>query len=344
MHYELNGDETGHVIAGLLSGMRRRTRLVSLLSAAALAGALIAPATTMAEQAGPLLMENVRRKPTEDHGAAIKVDVNLVLVPVTVTDGMGRIVSGLRQNNFAIYDDKQQQPIVSFSSEDAAFSVGLVFDTSGSMRNKMDKARLAARAFWQAANPEDEAFLVTFSDRAELQEDFTSDIEDIQSRLLFAAPKGKTALNDAVDLAMRHLKSARNTRKALLVISDGGDNNSRLSKSELLRYAREADVQIYGIGIHHGSSSPEEMSGPLLLEDLANATGGQHFIVRSENELPDIAARIGVALHDQYMIGYQPPDGALPGKWRRIRVRLQAPKGVPTLRVYARTGYYAPER
>lgn len=127
-----------------------------------------------------------------------------------------------------------------------------------------------------------------------------------------------------------------------MVISDGGDNNSRFSKSELLQYAREADVQIYGIGIHDGSSSPEEMSGPLLLEELADATGGQHFMVRNENELPDIAARIGVALHDQYMIGYQPPGGAEPGKWRRIRVRLQAPKGVPTLRVYARTGYYAP--
>jgi len=317
------------------------SRFVSLLNAAVLAAAL-APATALAEQAGPRLMENVRKKSSEEYRHAIKVDVNLVLVPVTVTDGMGRIVSGLRRDNFSIYDDKQQQPIMSFSSEDAPFSVGLVFDTSGSMSGKMDKARLAVRAFWQAANPEDEAFLVTFSDRAELRGDFTSDIADIQSRLLFAAPKGKTALIDAVDLAMRHLKSAQNTRKALLVISDGGDNNSRFSKSELLQYAKEADVQIYGIGIHDGSSSPEEMSGPLLLEQLADATGGQHFMVRTENELPDIAARIGVALHDQYMIGYQPPGGAEPGKWRRIRVRLQAPKGVPTLRVYARTGYYAP--
>lgn len=317
-------------------------RFVSLLNAAVLAAALVAPAKALAEQAGPRLMENVRKKSSEEHRHAIKVDVNLVLVPVTVTDGMGRIVSGLRRDNFSIYDDKQQQPIMSFSSEDAPFSVGLVFDTSGSMSGKMDKARLAARAFWQAANPEDEAFLVTFSRRAELQVDFTRDFADIQSGLLFAAAKGPTALIDAVDLAMRHLKSAQNTRKALLVISDGGDNNSRFSKSELLRYAREADVQIYGIGIHDGSSSPEEMSGPLLLEELADATGGQHFMVRNENELPDIAARIGVALHDQYMIGYQPPGGAEPGKWRRIRVRLQAPKGVPTLRVYARTGYYAP--
>jgi Ca-activated chloride channel homolog len=321
------------------------SRLLSLLNAAVIAAALVAPTTALAAQAGPRLMENVRRKPTEDHGPAIKVDVNLVLVPVTVTDNMGRIVSGLRQNNFCIYEDKQQQRIVSFSSEDAAFSVGLVVDTSGSMKDKMQKARLAVRTFWEAANPEDEAFLVTFSNRPELQEDFTSDIADIQNRLLFADPKGKTALLDAVSLAMRHLKSARNARKALLLISDGGDNNSRLSKGELLRYAKEADVQIYGIGIHHfSSSSQEEMSGPFLLEDLASATGGQHFIVRSENELPDIAARIGVALHDQYMIGYQPPDDALPGKWRRIRVRLQAPKGVPTLRVYARTGYYAPDR
>lgn len=191
-------------------------RFVSLLNAAVLAAALVAPAKALAEQAGPRLMENVRKKSSEEHRHAIKVDANLVLVPVTVTDGMGRIVSGLRRDNFSIYDDKQQQPIMSFSSEDAPFSVGLVFDTSGSMSGKMDKARLAARAFWQAANPEDEAFLVTFSRRAELQVDFTRDFAGIQSGLLFAAAKGPTALIDAVDLAMRHLKSARNTRKALL--------------------------------------------------------------------------------------------------------------------------------
>lgn len=318
------------------------SRLMLLLSTTALAAALAAPASALAQQAGPRLMENVRKKPSGEHGHAIKVDVNLVLVPVTVTDEMGRIVSGLRRDNFSIYDDKQQQRIMSFSSEDTPFSVGLVFDTSGSMRDKMDKARLGARAFWQAANPEDEAFLVTFSNRAELQVGFTRDFADIQSALLFAAPKGTTAFIDAVYLAMRRLKSAHNSRKALLVISDGGDNNSRYSKGELLRYAKEADVQIYGIGIHEGPKSPEEMSGPELLEELADATGGQHFMVGSANELPDIAARIGVALHDQYVIGYQSPDGVEPGKWRRIRVRLQAPKGLPTLRVYARTGYYAP--
>jgi VWFA-related protein len=258
------------------------------------------------------LVENVRKKPSGEHGHAIKVDVNLVLVPVTVNDEMGRIVSGLRRDNFSIYDDKQQQ-IMSFSSEDAPFSVGLVFDTSGSMRDKMGKARLGARAFWQAANPEDEAFLVTFSNRAELQVGFTRDFANIQSALLFAVPKGATALIDAVYLAMRRLKSAHNSRKALLVISDGGDNNSRYSKGELLQYAKEADVQIYGIGIHEGPKSPEEMSGPELLEELAAATSGQHFMVGSANELPDIAAWIGVALHDQYVIGYQPPDGAEPG-------------------------------
>ncbi len=129
-----------------------------------------------------------------------------------------------------------------------------------------------------------------------------------------------------------------------MVITDGGDNNSRFSKAELLRFAREADVQIYGVGIHDSPSSREEMSGPQLLEELAAATGGQHFMVRSVNELPDIAARIGVALHDQYLIGYQAPRDAERGKWRKIRVQLQVPKWLRGLRVYARTGYYAPER
>lgn len=317
-------------------------RLMLLLSAAAMTAALVTPVPILAQEAGPRLLESVRKKPSEEHGHAIRVDANLVLVPVTVTDDMGRIVSGLRRDNFSVYDDKQERPIESFTSEDAPCSVGLVFDTSGSMRNKMDKARLGARTFWEAANPEDEAFLVTFSNHPELQVGFTRDFAEIQSKLLFAAPKGTTALIDAVYLAMRRLKSAHNSRKALLVISDGGDNNSRYSKGELVRYAKEADVQIYGIGIHEDPKTLEEMSGPELLEELADATGGQHFMVRSADELPDIAARIGVALHDQYVIGYQPPDNAEPGKWRRIRVRLQAPKGVTALRVYARTGYYAP--
>ncbi len=310
-----------------------------LTSAAVL---LLAPALSLAQQPGPRLLENIRKKPSEEHGHAIKVDVDLVLVPVTVTDGMGRIVSGLRRDNFAVYDDKQPQRIVSFSSEDVPFSVGLVFDTSGSMKGKMDTARLAAQAFWQSANPDDEAFLVTFSQRAELQVDFTRDFADIQNGLLFAVPRGPTALIDAVDLALRRLKSAHNTRKALLVISDGGDNNSRRSAGELMRFAKEADAQIYAVGIHDSPQTFEERAGPLLLEGLAKATGGQHFMVRSANELPDIAARIGVALHDQYMIGYHPPTGAEPGKWRQVRVRLQAPKGLPDLRVYARTGYYTP--
>lgn len=317
-------------------------RGASFLAIAAISVFLVAPGGALAEQAGPRLMENVRTRPREDHGLAIKVEVSLVLVPVTVTDEMGRIVSGLQRENFTVFDDGQLQPIASFSSVDAPFSVGLVFDTSGSMRGKMETARLAAKAFWQSANPEDEAFLVTFSERPELQVGFTRDFAEIQNGLLFAAPRGKTALIDAIDLAMRHLKSAHNSRRALLVITDGGDNNSRFSKGELLRFAREADVQIYGVGIHDSPGSPEEMSGPQLLEELAAATGGQHFMVRSVNELPDIAARIGVALHEQYLIGYRAPRGAESGKWRRIRVLLQVPKALYRLRVYARTGYYAP--
>lgn len=318
-------------------------RGLSRFANAAITVFLVASGGALAEQAGPRLMENVRKKPSEKPGLAIKVEVNLVLVPVTVTDEMGRIVNGLQRDNFTVYDEKQSQPIVSFNSEDAPFSVGLVLDTSGSMRGKMETARLAAKAFWQSANSQDEVFLVTFSERPELQVDFTRDFAEIQNGLFFAVPKGPTALIDAVDLAMRRLKSGHNSRKALLVISDGGDNNSRYSKTELLRFVKEADVQIYGVGIHDSPGSREEMSGPLLLEELAGATGGQHFMVRNTNELPDIAARIGVALHEQYMIGYQPPQGAEPGKWRKIRVQLQVPKGLPGLRVYARTGYYAPE-
>src|SRR5580698_6700736 len=208
-----------------------------------------------------------------DRKANIRVDTTLVLIPVAVTDPMMRFVTGLDKENFKLFEDKTEQVITQFSSEDAPLSVGIVFDTSGSMGGKLLKSRQAVTQFMKTANPEDEFFLVTFNDRPELVVSMTPDTEEIQNRLTFITGKGRTALLDGVYLAMNHMKKAKNPRKAILIISDGGDNSSRYTQTEVRNFVREADVQIYAIGIFEGlgarGRTPEEADGPDLLKDLA---------------------------------------------------------------------------
>src|SRR6266700_1998279 len=182
--------------------------------------------------------------------ANIRVDSTLVLIPVTVTDPMNRFVTGLEKENFKVFEDKKEQQVAQFSSEDAPISVGVVFDCSGSMGHKLEKSRLAVAQFFKMANPEDEFFLVRFNDSAQLIQPFTTSLEEIQNRLTFTQSKGRTALLDGVCLALHKMKKDRNPRKALLLISDGGDNNSRYTEGEIKNLVKEADVQIYAIGIY----------------------------------------------------------------------------------------------
>ena len=276
----------------------------------------------------------------------IRIDTTVVLINVTVTDPLNRFVTGLEKENFRLFEDKAEQKVVHFASEDAPLSIGLVFDTSGSMGSKLGKSRQAVSAFFKTANPEDEFFLVQFNDRPEMIQDFTTNIEDIQNRLTFTQAKGRTALLDAVYMALHKMKKGRNPRKALLVISDGGDNSSRYTESEIKNLVREADVQIYAIGIFEPSSSrgrtAEELSGPGLLSELAEQTGGRHFAVENLNELPDVAAKIGIELRNQYILGYTPTNRERDGKYRKVQVKLVQPKGLPPLRSFNRQGYYAP--
>jgi Ca-activated chloride channel family protein len=278
--------------------------------------------------------------------ANIRIDTNLVLIPVTVTDPLNRFVTGLDQEVFDVFEDKVKQKVVSFGSEDAPLSIGIVFDTSGSMGPKLEKSRQSVAEFFKTANPEDEAFLVEFSDRPELVTPFTHNLEEIQNRLTFTQSKGRTALLDGVLLALRTMKKAHNPRKALVVISDGGDNSSRYTESELKNFVKEADVQIYAIGIYESIGSrgrtPEELSGPGLLTDISEPTGGRHFIVENLNELPDVAAKIGIELRNQYVLGYSPSNGARDGKYRKVQVKIIQPRGLPQLHPFWRTGYYAP--
>ncbi len=277
----------------------------------------------------------------------IRVDVDLALVNVTITDPYNRLVTGLEQENFRIFEDNVEQDVAHFSNEDVPVSIGVIFDLSGSMANKVDKSRLAALQFFKTANPLDEFFLVSFNDRAQLVSPFTSSIEDLQTRLMFTAAHGRTAMLDAIYLGLSQMKGARNTKRALLIISDGGDNHSRYSERDIRNYVKEADVQVYAIGIYDpaGSrSSPEEVGGPSLLGDLTDMTGGRTFPVVNLNDLPDIAIKISMELRNQYVLGYKPSNRAHDGKWRKLKIKLRPPKGLPPLNVYAKSGYLAPNR
>jgi Ca-activated chloride channel family protein len=292
----------------------------------------------------------VRTKPGEKTEprprSNIRVDSTLVLIPVTVTDPLNRFVTGLEKENFKLTEDKLPQEITQFSSEDAPLSVGVVFDCSGSMGHKLDKSRQAVAQFFKLANPEDEFFLVQFNDSANLVQPFTRNLEEIQNKLAFTQSRGRTALLDAVYMAMHEMRKAKNPRKALLLISDGGDNSSRYSEAEIKTLVKEADVQIYAIGIYESaggrSRTPEETSGPALLTEIAEQTGGRQYQVDNLNELPDVAAKIGVELRNQYILGYSPKNLSRDGKYRRVQVRLVQPHGMPLLRPFWKQGYYAP--
>ena len=296
-------------------------------------------------------------KPKEDvkkdtPGFAVKpstglhMDVDLALINVTVTDPYNRLVTGLDPDNFRVYEDNIEQEVVTFSSEDVPISIGVIFDFSGSMANKIGKAREAALQFFKTANPQDEFFLVSFNERAELSSAFTNSIEDLQSRMMLTAPKGRTALLDAIYLGLSQMRGAHNGKRALLILSDGGDNHSRYNESDIKRLVKEADTQLYAIGIFdplgYRNRTPEELNGPSLLGEVTEMTGGRVFAVENLNELPDIASKIGMELRNQYVLGYRPSNKAHDARLRKIKIKLRAPKGLPPLNVYSKTGYYAP--
>jgi len=268
--------------------------------------------------------------------------VNLVLVPVTVTDPMNRLVTGLDKENFQVYEGKEQQEVRNFSSEDAPVSLGVIFDMSGSMSSKIERAREAVTEFFKTANPQDEFFLITFADRPEEVSDFTQSVEDLQGKLVFTVPKGRTALLDAIYLGISKMRQAKYPKKALLIISDGGDNHSRYTEGEIKSLVKEADVMIYSIGIYdHYFQTEEERLGPALLSDISDLSGGRSFTIDNPNDLADVATKIGIELRNQYVLGYRPKNPGHDGKWHKIKVKLLPPKGLPPLHVYARTGYYA---
>ncbi|MFZ0815029.1 MAG: VWA domain-containing protein [Candidatus Sulfotelmatobacter sp.] len=275
----------------------------------------------------------------------LKTSVDLVLVPVTVTDPMQRLVTGLGPDNFEVFENKKPQQIKHFSSEDVPVSLGVIVDTSGSMASKMDRVREAVKEFCDSANPQDEFFVITFSDEPRLVKNFTDSAQDIEGKLVFAVPKGRTALLDAIYMGVRKMREAKYSKKALLILSDGGDNHSRYSEREVKSAVKESDVMFYAIGtFDRYVPTLEEMLGPELLSDLADTTGGRAFILDDIGQMPALARRIGMELRTQYILGYSPEKPPHDGKWHKISVKLKLPRKFDDLRARAKQGYYADEQ
>ena len=284
-----------------------------------------------------------------DRSVDIRVDTTLVLIPVAVTDPMARFVTGLERENFKVYEDKIEQDITQFSSEDAPLSVGIVFDTSGSMGAKLTRSRQAVTQFMKTANPQDEFFLIVFNDRPELVQSFTKETEEIQNRLTFTQAKGRTALLDGVYMAMSQMKKAHNPRKAILIISDGGDNASRYTENRgEERRTRGRCPRIYAIGIFEpvnargrtvGGTQRPRIASTEIAEQNRRPAPSPSTISR---ELPDVAAKIGIELRNEYVLGYSPKNAARDGKYSRVQVKFVKTAGLPPLKAMFRTGYYAP--
>lgn len=278
----------------------------------------------------------------------IRVDTTLVLIPVTVTDGSRRFVLGLDKKDFSISEDGVPQKITQFSGEDAPLSVGVLVDISGSMGSKIETSRQAVSEFLKTMNAQDEAFLIEFSDHAQLAVPFTRHPEEIETQLAGVETQGLTALLDAVELGLREMKKSKNPRKALLIISDGGDNNSKYTADQIANLVREADVQIYSMGVFEEfpflALTAAELSGPRLLSEISEQTGGRAFPARSFGALPTIARRIGIELRNQYVLAYAPSNQQRNGKFRKVQVAVSAPQGLSGLKARWRLGYYAPEK
>ena len=278
--------------------------------------------------------------------ADLRVDVPLILTTVHVTTPLGNTVIDLKRENFRLFEDGAEQSISHFALEDAPASIGLVFDASGSMRTKIQRSAEAVAEFLKIANPEDEFFLVEFGDRPKLSVGFTRDPNKIRRRIAHAEPFGRTSLLDAIHLALSKMKQAPTLRKAIVIFSDGGDNRSRHSEGEIKSAMLESDVQVYAIGIFNDppKRTRDELHGPLLLTQLAEQTGGKHYPIQNLDDLPKICSLIGNELRTEYVLGYLSTNSARDGRYRHIKVVLDAPSRSPQLKPYYRLGYYAPQQ
>jgi Ca-activated chloride channel homolog len=286
-----------------------------------------------------------QKKPGEfDDKGPVITNTDLITFTVTVTDIYGRFVSGLSKNAFSIFDEKQQQDISFFSDDDSPVSVGIIFDVSGSMSgDKVRRARDALSHFVQTSHDRDEYFLIAFNSRAQLLMDRTRDGNAVLDKLTFVQTRSNTALYDACYLGVERVQRGTHSKRALLLISDGQDNNSRYTFGELRRVLKESDVTLYAVGILGGTDAGSQlgMEGQSTLDELAGVSGGKAFYPRSAAEMDDIFEQIALELRHQYSIGYRPPNFVSDGKWHKIKVKVAPPRGLPRLFVRSKEGYYA---
>lgn len=292
-----------------------------------------ATATPSESQEGPL--------------ATFRAHSDLVLIPVTVTDKVNRFVLGLQKEDFQLFEDGVEQNVSLFSGEDAPLSVGVLFDRSGSMADKLPTSLEAVVQLLNTLNKQDEAFLVEFADAAKVSIGFTSHTDEIHSAMKTFQANGLTAMLDAINTGLLEMKKAKNSRKAIVIVSDGGDNRSHYTAAQIESLVREADVQIYAMGVFEPVFSlgltPEEISGPRLLSEIAAQTGGRAFAAALPGDMPSVATRIAVELRNQYVLGYYPRNKARDGKYRKVEVKVSDPPGLGSpLKVHWRLGYYAP--
>lgn len=276
----------------------------------------------------------LRRRPGQKQPRSnIRLDVNLVLIPVLVTDLYDRPVRGLRKENFRVFEGNTEEKVTQFFSDDSPVSIGLIFDGSNSMTDKIDRTRQAVSAFLEMSTPGDEFFLVKFSDRPESLCNFTQDISAIEHGVESIFPAGWTSMFDAIYVGINKMRAAKHARKVLVVLSDGGDNNSRYTESEIRRLVEEADVRIFSISIRGGSPA---------LDKLTEESGGRALRVRDIDDLPDAATNLSAEIHSEYVLGYSPSTGQRDGKYRKVKVELVRPASIPRLRTSWKRGYYSP--
>jgi Ca-activated chloride channel homolog len=286
--------------------------------------------------------ENTQQQ-RQKNDPVIRENTDLVSLPVTVVDPYNRLVTGLERKHFEIFEDKVKQDIDGFKDADMPVSVGIIFDVSGSMKGKLDRAREAMKAFVETSHAEDDYFLIGFNQRANLIAEF-SDGEALLNKLTLVNPSGQTALYDASYLGIEKVKQGRHQKHAILMISDGQDNSSRYTYGELRKLLKESGVQVYCIGIVEmggGAGASLDLQGQAILEEIAQTTGGKSFFPRSPAELEDATTRIALELRHQYSVSYVPTNLKRDGQWHKIKVKVTQPKGMPPLRVQHKEGYYA---
>jgi len=280
---------------------------------------------------------------TEPNQGPILVSTDLISLTVSVTDSSGHSISGLKQDAFTVFDEKQPQQITFFSDDDAPVSIGILFDLTGSMSGaKIRRATTALSYFFETSDNQDEYFLITLQNgRAFLSMDSTRDSKAVLDKLSLVEPKGNTALFDGARLAVEKVERGIHPKRALLIISDGEDNNSRYTLKDIRNLLKESDVSIYCIGIEESGYGKLALSGSNTLDEMARISGGQAFFPRGKAEMDDSFVHIANELRHQYSIGYKPNNFKSDGSWHRVKVKVNGQRGLPKLFVRTREGYFA---